>query len=71
MPTITINIEEELKIKIVEKARASNKDLNTLIVKAIEKYLAEEKVDLIRNLLTPLFLSQGIKNDQAIYKLIS
>ena len=71
MPTITINIEEVLKIKIVEKARASNEDLNTLIVKAIEKYLAEEKVDLIRNLLTPLFLSQGIKNDQAIYKLIS
>ncbi len=71
MSTITIKIEDELKNKIEEKARAANEDSNALIVKAIEKYLALEKVDSIRNLLSPLFLSQGIKNDHAIYRLIS
>ena len=71
MPTITIQIDDALKNKIEEKARTSNEDLNALIVKAIEKYLVQEKVDSIRNLLSPLFLSQGIKNDQAIYRFLS
>ncbi|MEI6184113.1 MAG: hypothetical protein WCP65_01195 [Bacteroidota bacterium] len=71
MPTITINIEEELKNKIEEKARAANEDSNALIVKAIEKYLALEKVDSIRKFLSPLFLSKDIFTESDIYRIIS
>ena len=71
MSIITIKIEDELKNKIEEKARAANEDSNALIVKAIEKYLALEKVDSIRNQLQSLFNSKGYNSDNDIYNTVS
>jgi len=71
MSIITIKIEDALKIKMEEKAKAANEDSNSLIIKAIEKYLALVKVDSSRNQLQSIFISKGFNSDEDIYKTVS
>ncbi len=71
MNTISINIEDELKRQVEEKAKELQIDTNDLIVKALHEFFYLTRVNQLRDDLGEYAKKQGFDSEEDIFREIS
>lgn len=71
MTTIAINLEDELKKQVEEKAKELQIDASEFVVKAIKEFFYFERVNQLRNDLGEHARKQGFQSEEDIFREVS
>ncbi|MBK7935613.1 MAG: ribbon-helix-helix protein, CopG family [Lewinellaceae bacterium] len=71
MSSITVKLPEKLKTQLQERAKELEINVDALVEKALLEFFYLERLNRLRERLGQQFKSQGIKNEEDIYALVS
>lgn len=71
MATLNVRIPDDLRRQLEEISRQSNRPTSDLVRESLRRYLAVERLKMLRRLSVPLAEAQGYITDEDIFRDVS
>ena len=71
MNTLTIRLPDELRADLQRLSREQSKPISDIVRESIRRYVAVERIRVLRRKVLPFAEAQGILTDEDVFKAIS